>query len=111
MIKHLEIGKVKLAYTSEGEGSDVLLLHGFPSNIFFWNDIKNELIKSFRVTVVEQRGYPLSSIKNAQTTDFNIENLTIDIETLIEKLNLTNKLQQLLVVWRCAHSFTNEIVK
>ena len=92
MIKHLEIGKVKLAYTSEGEGSDVLLLHGFPSNIFFWNDIKNELIKSFRVTVVEQRGYPLSSIKNPQTTDFNIENLTIDIETLIEKLNLTNNL-------------------
>ncbi len=92
MIKHLEIGKVKLAYTSEGEGSDVLLLHGFPSNIFFWNDIKNDLIKSFRVTVVEQRGYPLSSIKNAQTTDFNIENLTIDIETLIEKLNLTNNL-------------------
>ncbi len=92
MIKHIDIGKVKLAYTSEGEGSDVLLLHGFPSNIFFWNDIKNELIKSFRVTVVEQRGYPLSSIKNAQTTDFNIENLTIDIETLIEKLNLTNNL-------------------
>ena len=92
MIKHLEIGKVKLAYTSEGEGSDVLLLHGFPSNIFFWNDIKNELIKSFRVTVVEQRGYPLSSIKNSQTNDFNIENLTTDVETLIEKLNLTNNL-------------------
>jgi pimeloyl-ACP methyl ester carboxylesterase len=92
MIKHINLGKVKLAYTSEGEGSDVLLLHGFPSNIFFWNDIKNDLIKSFRVTVVEQRGYPLSSIKNAHTTDFNIENLTIDIETLIEKLNLTNNL-------------------
>jgi len=92
MIEHLDLEKVKLAYTSEGKGSDVLLLHGFPSNIFFWNDIKNELIKSFRVTVVEQRGYPLSYINKAQNTDFNIENLTIDIETLIEKLNLTNNL-------------------
>ena len=65
MIKELQLDGFKLSYTSEGEGSDVLLLHGFPSNMFFWDDIKNDLKDKLRVTVVEQRGYPLSSIKNS----------------------------------------------
>ena len=43
MIKELQLDGFKLSYTSEGEGSDVLLLHGFPSNMFFWNNIKNDL--------------------------------------------------------------------
>ena len=53
---------MKLTHTIEGEGSDVLLLHGFPSNMFFWNNIKNDLLSNYRVTVVEQRGYPLLSL-------------------------------------------------
>lgn len=73
MIKELQLDGFKLSYTSEGEGSDVLLLHGFPSNMFFWNNIKKDLLTNFRVTVVEQRGYPLSMIENVNVTDFNIE--------------------------------------
>ena len=92
MIKQLQLDGFKLSYTSEGEGSDVLLLHGFPSNMFFWNKIKNDLLNNYRVTVVEQRGYPLSSIENSIVSDFNIENLSLDIENLINKLNLSNNL-------------------
>ena len=84
---------MKLAYTIEGEGSDVLLLHGFPSNMYFWNEIKNDLIKNNkRVTVPEQRGYPLSEINNSLISDFNIESLTEDIEELIKELDLDNEL-------------------
>ena len=92
MINKLKLDDFELSYITQGEGRDVLLLHGFPSNMYFWNDIKDELIKEFRVTVVEQRGYPLSSIKNPIISDFNIENLSSDIEKLISKLNLTNNL-------------------
>ena len=92
MIKKLKLDDLELSYITQGEGRDVLLLHGFPSNMYFWNDIKDELIKEFRVTVVEQRGYPLSSIKNPIISDFNIENLSSDVEKLISKLNLTNNL-------------------
>ena len=92
MINKLQLDDFELSYITQGEGRDVLLLHGFPSNIYFWNDIKDELIKEFRVTVVEQRGYPLSSIKNPIISDFNIENLSSDVEKLISKLNLTNNL-------------------
>tara|TARA_X000000368_G_scaffold26329_1_gene19883 strand:- start:932 stop:1819 length:888 start_codon:yes stop_codon:yes gene_type:complete len=92
MINKLQLDDFELSYTIEGEGRDVLLLHGFPSNMYFWNDIKNYLEKFCRVTVVEQRGYPLSSIKNATVSDFNIENLSLDIEKLIKTLELNNDL-------------------
>ena len=92
MINKLQLDGFELSYSSEGEGRDVLLLHGFPSNMFFWNKIKNDLKDKLRVTVVEQRGYPLSSIKNSIVSDFNIENLSIDIENLVNKLNLSNNL-------------------
>jgi len=92
MIKELQLDGFKLSFTSEGGGSDVLLLHGFPSNMFFWNKIKNDLLSNYRVTVVEQRGYPLSMLKNANITDFNIELLSKDIEHLIHELNLNRDL-------------------
>ena len=92
MIKKLQLDDFELSYTTEGEGRDVLLLHGFPSNMYFWNDIKNYLKSYCRVTVVEQRGYPLSSIENSIVSDFNIENLSLDIEKLIKTLQLTNNL-------------------
>ena len=92
MIKELQLDSFKLSFTSEGEGSDVLLLHGFPSNMFFWNNIKNDLLSNYRVTVVEQRGYPLSWLENAKKTDFNIEFLSKDIEYLIDVLNLNRNL-------------------
>ena len=92
MIKKLQLDDFELSYTTEGEGRDVLLLHGFPSNMYFWNDIKNDLKSYCRVTVVEQRGYPLSSIENSIVSDFNIENLSLDIEKLIKALQLTNNL-------------------
>ena len=92
MINKLQLEDFELSYITEGEGRDVLFLHGFPSNMYFWNDIKNELKDKLRVTVVEQRGYPLSSIEDSIVSDFNIENLSLDIEKLINKIQLTNKL-------------------
>jgi pimeloyl-ACP methyl ester carboxylesterase len=92
MINKLQLDDFELSYSTEGEGRDVLFLHGFPSNMYFWNDIKNQLKDKLRVTVVEQRGYPLSLIEDSIVSDFNIENLSLDIEKLINKLQLTNDL-------------------
>ena len=40
MINKLKFEGFELSYITEGEGRDVLLLHGFPSNMFFWDEIK-----------------------------------------------------------------------
>ena len=92
-MEKINLNNISLSYETKGQGSDVLLLHGFPSSMYMWNAIKKELIENgYRVTIVEQRGYPLSRLKNFDVLSFNIEELSKDIEELIIKLNLDQNL-------------------
>ena len=92
-MEKINLNNISLSYETKGQGSDVLLLHGFPSSMYMWNEIKKELIENgYRVTIVEQRGYPLSRLKNFDVLSFNIEELSKDIEELIVKLNLDQNL-------------------
>ena len=96
-MKQLELNDLSLTYNTEGEGSDILLLHGFPSNIFFWNSLKAKLITNYRVTTVEQRGYPLSSLKYPKKEMFTIDNLCRDIEKLIDVERLNQNLAKTMI--------------
>ncbi len=92
-MEKINLNNISLSYETKGQGSDVLLLHGFPSSMYMWNKIKKELIENgYRVTIVEQRGYPLSRLDNFDVLSFNIEELSKDIEELIVKLNLDQNL-------------------
>ncbi len=92
-MEKIDLNNISLSYETKGKGSDVLLLHGFPSNMYMWNAIKNELIENgYRVTIIEQRGYPLSRLENFDVHSFNIEELSKDIEELIIKLKLDQNL-------------------
>ena len=92
-MEKINLNNISLSYETKGQGSDVLLLHGFPSSMYMWNEIKKELIENgYRVTIVEQRGYPLSRLENFDVLSFNIEELSKDIEELIVKLNLAQNL-------------------
>ena len=92
-MEKINLNNISLSYETMGQGSDVLLLHGFPSSMFMWNEIKNKLVETgYRVTIVEQRGYPLSRLENFDVLSFNIEELSKDIEELIIKLKLHQNL-------------------
>ena len=92
-MEKIDLNNISLSCETKGKGSDVLLLHGFPSNMYMWNEIKEELIKNgYRVTIIEQRGYPLSRLENFDVHSFNIEELSKDIEELIIKLKLDQNL-------------------
>ena len=92
-MEKININNISLTYETKGKGSDILLLHGFPSNMYMWNDIKKKLVENgYRVTILEQRGYPLSRLKNFDLLSFNIEELSKDVEELILKLNLDQNL-------------------
>ncbi len=92
-MEKINLNNISLSYETMGQGSDVLLLHGFPSNMYMWNEIKNILVETgYRVTIVEQRGYPLSRLENFDVHSFNIEELSKDIEELIIKLKLDQNL-------------------
>ena len=93
-MEKININKVTLSYETVGEGSDILLLHGFPSNLFMWEKIKNDLVNNgYRVTIVEQRGYPLSRLDNSEISMFNITELSKDIEDLVKTLKLHQNLK------------------
>ncbi len=92
-MEKININNVTLSYETVGEGRDILLLHGFPSNLFMWEKIKNELVNNgYRVTIVEQRGYPLSRLDNSEISMFNITELSKDIEDLVKTLQLDQNL-------------------
>ena len=92
-MEKIDLNNISLSCETKGKGSDVLLLHGFPSNMYMWNEIKNELIENgYRVTIIEQRGYPLSRLENFDVHSYNIEELSKDIEELIIKLKLDQNL-------------------
>ena len=92
-MEKININNVTLSYETVGEGSDILLLHGFPSNLFMWEKIKNDLVNNgYRVTIVEQRGYPLSRLDNSEISMFNITELSKDIEDLVTTLKLDQNL-------------------
>lgn len=90
MIKQFDIDDFILSYYDSGGSNDVvLLLHGFPSPYFFWDNIIDELEKNEkRVLAIEQRGYPLSLLNNPNIEDFNISKLSSDIESLIKHLSI-----------------------
>ena len=92
-MEKININNVTLSYETVGEGRDILLLHGFPSNLFMWKKIKNDLVNNgYRVTIVEQRGYPLSRLDNSKISMFNITELSKDIEDLVKALKLDQNL-------------------
>lgn len=60
----------RLAYTVRGEGSVLVLLHGFPLDRTIWNDVAEHLAGSFKVITPDMPGAGLST--------FSSEDLTID---------------------------------
>src|SRR5580693_1413510 len=59
---YAEIGDVLLHYVEAGEGTLVVLLHGFPEFWYGWRlQIKPLAAAGFRVVAPDMRGYNLSS--------------------------------------------------
>ena len=78
-----------ISYKTQGSGKDIIFLHGFPSTMSMWDSLVDELIdNNFRVTTIEQRGYPLSSNLKMDVSDFTLDKLSEDIEILIRTLDL-----------------------
>ena len=46
-MEKINLNNISLSYETSGQGNDVLLLHGFPSNMYMWNEIKKRLMIKF----------------------------------------------------------------
>ena len=61
MQSEVKINDQSIAYTVQGDGQPVLLLHGFPQTQAMWNTIAPLLSNEFTVVTADLRGYGASS--------------------------------------------------
>jgi epoxide hydrolase 4 len=68
----LDSGGVRLHYVTKGEGTLLVMIHGFPDFWYSWRDQMPALSKHFKVVAIDQRGY------NKSDQPQGVENYTMD---------------------------------
>jgi len=78
----ITVNGVDLHVVSGGEGSPLVLLHGYPQSGEIWRFVAPELAKKHRVIIPDLRGMGLSAIAN---NGFDLPNVADDMHQLITK--------------------------
>lgn len=82
---HLPAAGVRLHVAQAGQGSPVLMLHGFPDHWELWRPLMGELAPAHRVLAPDLRGINLSD-KPPAVADYAIARLVDDVRALIAHL-------------------------
>jgi pimeloyl-ACP methyl ester carboxylesterase len=82
---HLPAAGVRLHVAQAGQGSPVLLLHGFPDHWRLWQPLMGALAPAHRMMAPDLRGINLSD-KPPAVTDYDIAHLVDDVLALIDHL-------------------------
>jgi pimeloyl-ACP methyl ester carboxylesterase len=79
---------INLAVYEQGDGTPIVLLHGFPELAFSWRHQLPALANAgFRAIAPDQRGYGLSDVP-PDVHDYRIEELIADVHGLLDALEL-----------------------
>jgi haloacetate dehalogenase len=55
--RQMDVDGVSISYAISGEGSPLLLLHGYPENHLIWRDVAPGLVREHTVVLADLRGY------------------------------------------------------
>jgi pimeloyl-ACP methyl ester carboxylesterase len=87
-VRHIRTNGIELAIHEAGEGTPVLLLHGFPELAYSWrHQIRPIANAGFRVIAPNQRGYDGSSAP-ADSQAYNVKTLVADLTGVLDALEL-----------------------
>lgn len=79
---------IAIDYFEEGEGTPVLLLHGFPEHPYSWrNQVPAVVDAGFRAIVPSQRGYGGTNAP-ADPESYSVKNLVADLTGLLDALGI-----------------------
>jgi 3-oxoadipate enol-lactonase len=76
---------IELAYTDEGSGPVVLMLHGFPFDRSMWRGQIEKLSSGFRVIAPDLRGHGGTSVTSGPSL---MEDMAEDVLALLDELNV-----------------------
>ena len=81
-------GEVELSVNVLGEGSTLLLLHGWPDTRELWSEVAPDLVAGgYRVAAPDLRGCGHSS-KPVETSSYQMHHLIKDVECIIDALDV-----------------------
>ncbi len=80
-----QLASVRLAYQDAGQGTPLLLIHGFCGSSAYWDRVAPALAQRFRVIVPDLRGHGQS---DAGTAPCAIDDLAEDLIGLLDHLNI-----------------------
>ena len=97
----------KLHFSEAGQGTPVVLLHGFPLSSTLWTEQREQLAEHFRVITPDLRGHGQSP---APAGVYEMESLARDVLALLDSLDIKQAVIMghsmggyvTLAAWRCA---------
>ncbi len=95
----MNVNGLKYHYLDEGRGEPVVMVHGNPTWSFYFRDLVKALSGQYRVIVPDHIGCGLSDKPNGKTYGYKLKNRVDDLEVLLAKLKLTEKITLVLHDW------------
>ena len=91
--RKLSIGSLDFNVLVEGEGPDVLLVHGFPDSNSVWRNQIPALVEAgYRVIAPDLRGFGETSVPT-RTDDFKIDEFVADLAAILAALGVHDKVR------------------
>ena len=84
-MEKLNINGIALAYQRHGQGTPLVLIHGYPLDHSIWNEVVPLLENDFDVILPDLRGFGESS---TVTTPYTIKDMASDLATLLDHLEM-----------------------
>ena len=81
----VQINGIQQAYTRIGEGTPLVLIHGYPLDHTIWYDMVSSLEDKFELILPDLRGFGLSGVAEAPYT---IADMASDIASLLDHFGI-----------------------
>ena len=86
-MEKIKIRDIELAYTRRGEGTPLVLLHGYPLDHHLWDDVAPLLEDTFDLILPDLRGFGESTTVDSP---FTMDDYASDIAGLLDQLGIQN---------------------
>ena len=97
--RFMNINGHDLHYIDKGEGKPVIMVHGNPTWSFYYRHLIQTLSQNFRAIALDHIGCGFSDKPNAKTYNYTLESRVKDLDTLIDNLNINEKINLILHDW------------
>ena len=97
--RYMNLDGLKYHFVDEGSGDPIIMIHGNPTWSFYYRNLIKELSPKFRTIAVDHIGCGLSDKPDIKTYDYRLKSRVNDLKTLLEYLDLKEKLTLVVHDW------------